>query len=233
MKHIVIISIFTFLFSFALIAQENDIIWDYPVKPGSEQWATFATGKQLLEACQIPQVVLDNINTTDLVGLCLDYPLLFEYTAFSDEREGIRIMMENFNGLKELSKRKDGAQKLANVYKGFPVVPSIMIKKDDIPYKLILLELLLANDSFINQLSTDELVELNKIVLNKYEYKLKHTDVYSIYNIKRTFLLGAVVLDKQNKSTKTQQSVIKNFIKNYNNADSSLLTEISKILSQL
>lgn len=233
MKKILTISIFTFLFSFALIAQRKEIAWDYPVKPGSEQWASFTTGKQMLEACQIPQRILDNISTTDLIKLCLNYPLFFEYAAFNNEREGIRIMIENFNGLKELSKRKDGVRELVKIYKDFPVMPNIMIKNNDIPYKLIFLELLLADGSFINQLNTNELAELNKIILNKYENKLKYTDVYSIYNIKRTFLLGSVVLDKQGKFTKTQRSVVKNFIENYHHADSNLLTEISKIISQL
>jgi hypothetical protein len=208
-------------------------MYDFPLKQGSIEWKSFETGQQMLEACQIPQKILDKISTTDLVKTCLSYPLFFEYLAFNNEREGIHIMIDKFNGLKELSKRQDGAQELIKIYNDFPVVQTVTSKDADIPYKLPFLELLIADDVFINQLTENELAELSKIILNKYESKLKYTDIYSIYNIKRTFLLGSVVLDKQNKSTKTQQNVIRNYIENYNNAESNLLTEISKIISQL
>jgi hypothetical protein len=87
---------------------------------------------------------------------------------------------------------------------------------------------------FINQLDSKKIVELGKIVLKKYVDKVENSNVYSIYNITRTFLLGAIIIDKQNITTKSgQQDIVKSFIENYNHADSSLLTEISKILSEL
>jgi len=32
-------------------------VWDYPVKPGMEEWRQFKTGQAMVEACQIPQEV--------------------------------------------------------------------------------------------------------------------------------------------------------------------------------
>jgi len=231
-----LIFIYIVFVSFAINAQETKI-WDYPVKPGTEKWATFTTGQQMLDACQIPQEVLESLSTKDLAEVCLNYPLFFQYTAFNDEIVGISNMIENFNGLKELSKRKDGVKELINIYKDFPVITQIQKKtsKDyDTPYKLPFIELLLSNDIFVNQLDSQESKKLEKIILDRYECKLKNNQVYSVYNIKKTFLLGAVVISKHDMSAKSakQLEVIRNFIKNYNNADSSLLTEISKIISE-
>lgn len=233
-----LIFIYVIFISFPIVGQEKKLVWDYPVKPGSEKWATFTTGQQMLDACQIPQEILESLNTNDLAEICLNYPLFFEYTASNDERTGINYMIENFNGLKELSKRKDGANALINIYKEFPIITQVQEKSSKdyyTPYKLPFLELLLSNDVFVNQLDSQESIKLEKIILERYECKLKNPNVYSLYNIKRTFLLGAVVISKHDMSAKStkQQEIIKSFIKNYNNTDSPLLTEISKIVSEL
>ena len=123
MKYIIFFLIF--FTSFATQAQENKLTKDYPVKPGSKEWASFTTSRQMFEACQIPQNVLEKLSTKDLSEICINYPLFIEFTFFEDEREGISIMIERFNGLKELSKRKDGVQEIVNLYKDYPVSSQI------------------------------------------------------------------------------------------------------------
>ena len=236
MKHLLFI--YMIFISFSVIGKENKLVWDYPVKPGSKEWNEFTTGQQMLNACQIPQDVLESLSTKDLAEICLNYPLFFQYTAFNDEREGISNMIENFNGLKELSRRKDGVKELISIYKNFPIITQVQKKlsKDyDTPYKLPFIELLLSNDTFVNQLDSQEAKKFGKIILERYGCKLKNSQVYSVYNIKKTFLLGAVIISKHDMSSKStkQQEIIKSFINNYNNTDSSLLTEISKIVSEL
>jgi len=235
MKHFIFI-LFV-LFSFSVTGQERDTVWDYPVKPGSQEWASFTTGQQMLEACQVPEKILETLSTKDLVKICLNYPLFFDYTAFNDERKGISAMIENFTGLNELTKRKDGVIELINTYREYPVLTQIQQESSKdyyTPYKLPFIELLLADDAFLKQLDDQESAELEKIVLEKYQSKLKNPNVYSLYNIKKTFLLGAIILDEHNVLIKTslEKDAIKRFIENYNNADTTLLTGISKILSE-
>ena len=128
-----------------------------------------------------------------------------------------------------------------NLYKDFPVitqVPQIPSNDADTLYKLPFLELLLANDAFIDQLDEQQCIELMKMVVEKYEKKIENSHVYNIANIKKTFLLGAVVISKHGIDSKTpeQQDFIHRFIDTYeqfHNADLSLLSEISKIISEL
>jgi hypothetical protein len=234
-RHILICIAFL---SFAAMAQEEKTAWDYPVKPGSEEWAAFTSGQQMLDACQIPQKILQTLNTKDLAEICMNYPLSSEYLAFNDERKGISIMIENFNGLKELSRRSDGAKELMQIYKDFPVYAHILQitpSNYDVVYKLPFLEMLLSDDAFIYQLSGEELTELQDIIRVKYSNKADNPNVYSLYSIKRTFLLGAVVLDRQKNKTISikQQEAVKNFIEKYKVADANLLTEFSKVISGL
>ena len=58
---------------------------------------------------------------------------------------------------------------------------------------------------------------------------------YSLFSIKKSMLLAAVIMEKQNETEKSveKQTIIKTFLENYNNLDSNTLTEISKIIAGL
>jgi len=221
---------------YAQTTTERTVTWDYPVKPGSEEWKSFKTGQQMREACMIPQDVLKALTSRDLAWICFNYPLFVDFGVSNDERRSIDFMIERFNGLQELSKRKDGTRELINLYRSLPVFDG---QHDVSPYhqltKLPFVELLLADKSFVNQLDEKMAGELLKIVLSKYESKVEHSDVYSLWNIKKTFLLGAVVLEKHGITAKPpdDQETIKRFIANYLNPDPVLITEMSKIISAL
>ena len=237
MKNKLLVIIFC-LFAVILNAQTTETAtWDFPVKPGTQEWASFTTSQQMLDACQIPQKVLETLSTKELANVCLNYPLFIEYTALDDERKAISSMIENFNGLKELSKRKDGTQELINLYKEYPVMPDEnqnRFSKDSHSYfKLPFLELLLADDCFIMQLDGKQFSELEKVVLEKYVIMLANTDVFSLWSFKKIFLLGAVITDQNVMTTKSpaQKETVKRFIVNYRHADPALITEISKIIS--
>lgn len=103
-----------------------NVPYDYPVKPGSEQWAAFTSGQQMVDACQIPSDILSKLSTKALAETCLNYPLYFEYTAYNSERDKV---ISGFNGLQELAKRSDGASALLGLYEKVSVVPNSLLKK--------------------------------------------------------------------------------------------------------
>ena len=199
-----------------------------------KEWATFETGEQMVKACQIPLDILSTIGTKELVTTCLNYPLFNNYAAFNDEREGVNATIRQFNGLQELSQRTDAVQELIKAYADYPVLSQVQkdatSKYYHLPYKLPFLELVLSDSIFLNQMNSEELEDLRKIAVNKYADKLKNSEVYSLFNIKKTILLVAVIMNKQSKTGK--QDVIDTFIKTYNNLDSNILTEISKIIAE-
>ena len=237
MKKFIILLLLSIVYS-VINAQTETISWDFPVKPGSEEWASFTTAQQKRDACQIPQKTLEALSTKDLVVICLNYPLLFDYAAFDDERIGASIVIKRFNGFEELSKRKDGIAELVSLYKNYPIFtqrPEQTSTDYSKPFKLPFIELLLSDDLFSKQLDNEMSVELGKIVLEKYAGKLENKHIYSIRNIKKTLLLGAVVMSIQNRDTLSseQKEVLKRFIENYNYAVSNLLSAVSKIIVEL
>ena len=63
---------------------EEKVSWDYPVKPGTEERKALFTHKKMIEACQIPFDVLKSLTTKELINLCINYPLQFEFVAYDN-----------------------------------------------------------------------------------------------------------------------------------------------------
>ena len=51
----------------------------------------------MVDACQIPESILQNISTNDLMTLCLRHPLLFDVFAFNDMNDGLKKLFADFN----------------------------------------------------------------------------------------------------------------------------------------
>jgi len=232
---ILVLFLFLLCCTTPIVGQPSDSVWDYPVKPGTEQWRALHTSQEMRDVCQIPEDVLENLPTDQLAEICLRYPLRGDYVFFDNEREGIKIVISRLNGLIELSRRKDGTRALVNIYQNYPVLNYLPEKGTvnyPIPYEIMLLELLIADDLFINQLSSEELLNLLTIVKNKYSDKVNNNTVYSVSNIKKTMLLAAVIMNKTSLPlSTTDKDTLTQFIATYRRASAELITETSKIIS--
>ncbi|MBA7511128.1 hypothetical protein ES705_03119 [subsurface metagenome] len=70
-----------------------------------------------LNALQIPNNILNVIETEELVIACLNYPAAFHYTIYIDEHIGLQKVISNFKGLQELFNRNDAGKYLIEHYK--------------------------------------------------------------------------------------------------------------------
>lgn len=205
--------------------------WDYPVKAGTEEWMKMESGQERLKACQIPVSVLNSISSLELAKLCMKYPLFYEYTAYDDEREGIKRVIEGFNGLKELGSRKDGTMALMTIYSQMQVqTDEGYVEKGS--YNSVLnfeyIELLLSTDIFQRQLNVTEQQKLKKITLSKYAEKLKYVRIYGGNALKRSLLLSSILTNKIKPNNKDVE-LLNEFIQNYELIDNRQLEVISKI----
>lgn len=100
-----------------LLGSEKKVIWDYPVKPGMKEWSHFESNEEMVRACQIPERVLPLLSTAELTDLCLQYPLLYDVFAFNNLNKGMDKLFDDFNGMRELFRRKDVSDELLKHYK--------------------------------------------------------------------------------------------------------------------
>ena len=90
--------------------------WYYPVIPGTEEWKKLESNIEMVKACQIPENVIFCLSTEELINLCLKYPLLNDAWAFNFLDDGLDKLFNDFNGIRELYKRKDLSGNLINQY---------------------------------------------------------------------------------------------------------------------
>lgn len=181
-------------------AQEQVEIYDFPVKPGTVAWEQLQTGKEMMEACQIPPSILNALSTEALAFTCMNYPLYGDYNACDDILAGITGMIDNFNGLKELSLRPDGTKKLMEIYDGTLSSKEKMATSGTLKRPVLkenYLELLLSSPAFYQQLSEKEKNQLAKTALRKYEEK--QADIrYGNRSKRISLLLSAQMIQAQN-----------------------------------
>lgn len=110
--------------SIITIGQSNEAKWSYPVKPGMPEWASLKTDIDKFNACQIPEDIIDTISTTDLLELCIEFPLFHRIILHDNMLHGMDALTEKFNGFAELSERNNLDKILIEKYR------SLQIPKD-------------------------------------------------------------------------------------------------------
>ena len=175
--------------------------WDYPVKPGMEEWKQFLTNDEKVIACQIPEEILSSISTEDLTDLCLRYPPLWNIYAFQNTNSGLDKLFSDFNGIRELYKRKDVSISLTKRYMdkiqslSFLNDTSITAAKGFFVITLSVLEGLLSR---IEEKETSK--EVLQALVAGYEGKLDYVDHFQGFGFQTNFFSRAHVIAKMDQS---------------------------------
>jgi hypothetical protein len=85
----------------AVLVLDDADAYVFPMVPGTPAWAALTSGAALIQACQVPPAVLQQMSTPGLVTTCLNYPLLNNMLAFIPLQKGARAQLANFNGFAE------------------------------------------------------------------------------------------------------------------------------------
>lgn len=81
--------------------------YEYPIVPGTPEWAEMYSYRQMVEACEIPEEILHNMTTEALVESVITYPLSTKLYEYNDVQTGYDAWVNQFNGLQELERRSD------------------------------------------------------------------------------------------------------------------------------
>ena len=190
---------------FAIYAQERKV-WDYPVKPGMEEWKKFHSYEERVNACQIPEEILFSLSTEDLTELCLRYPPLYCVFAFNNLNQGLDKLFKEFNGIRELYKRKDVSVCLIKQYtKNIRSFTFLNGKNSDIEKGYFIvsvdaLEILLSRIDRQDNDEKDSLKEILQSLVTGYEEKLKYADYFKGSGFQANFYSRSHVISKMNKS---------------------------------
>ena len=154
--------------------------YKFPIKPGMEEWGKLKTNSERSGALQIPEKILKNMSTEGLIETCANYPSYIHFLLHNNYQKGIEITISKFNGLRELLKREDRGEKLLRYYTTF--------SNEKYNYmafyasKLSYLELIICQNSILNNFNEKSLIELSMACMSKIK-NLKSEGMYSGVNI--------------------------------------------------
>ena len=177
--------------------RSSGISWDYPIKPGMAEWNSLATEDERIAALQVPESVLASLSSEEVVGLCIELPAFFLFTAWNTPQDGFDIMLERYNILRHLLSRKDAGGSLIAVYKdadlsGFRALP---YSNEFWSIKLLYFELLLSQKEILQSMTPEEKLELILEARSKFLEKIRNENFSSLPGLLFSFKIMASVLD--------------------------------------
>jgi hypothetical protein len=131
--------------------------YNYPVLPGMEEWKSFNSTQEMIDACQVPESQLKLQSTQAVFQALWEYPFFIEATSRSDHYQmDFETIFSNNSAYSEFITRQNAGEcllsRLLIVKPLFPVYPKV-------------LELFISQPIFLNQLTSDEKKEVVSISL--------------------------------------------------------------------
>jgi len=175
--------------------------YDFPVKPGTEEWKTFQTHNEMLKACQIPERILNNMSTAALVETVLNYPLLLDMMAYNNIQYGFDQVASRFNGLQELLNREDtGTELIARYHTMDPVAIEddwTDVEKGLYSFHFRNIEVTLAQEPILKNLTSAQRLDLLEESFIKYQGKRQLVDIYGKLGLESSVRLMGMILSHQ------------------------------------
>ncbi|HKK82158.1 MAG TPA: hypothetical protein VJ909_07910 [Prolixibacteraceae bacterium] len=186
---------------FTLLAQK-EVTWDYPIKPGTEEWKSLKSYDEKLNAYNFPIEVLEKMNTKNLVKTCLAYPEFRLIMTRNSIQEGYSYIKSIFNGFAELEKRKDSGFQLIDEYRKLKPVEvknyNELVDQGKHIFKFTYLEILLAQRAILTNMSVNDKKELLELGISNYEGKYNLPKYYSSFGLETSTLVLGRLLDVDN-----------------------------------
>ena len=163
------------LIAFLVNAQSNEK-WDYPVKPGMEEWNRLETEQQRIAVLQVPEDVLASLSPEEAARLCITFPSFGHFAVFNTPQDGFSVMLSRYNILRHLLSLRDAGGFLIAAYKdasmsGFRTLP---YSNEFWSLKLFYLELLLSQKEILRSLRSEEKLILMTEARSKYFEKINN-----------------------------------------------------------
>lgn len=195
------------IFLLLIVVIGNNTIYAGP--PGQQKGITW---EEVREAEQIPDSILQNMSTEDLLLAYLDSRYPGYLLAYNTVQDAFMHAYNDFNGLRELLSRNDAGEKLIAYYQG--IDPSGIdpnwgpIKKGAFTFSIVFIEVLLAHDNILARLTKSETNTLLTELLKKQEYKISHPEVYSIIGVQFNAYAIARLIESKGMENGYSQSLL-------------------------
>ena len=191
--------IFAFLICDAQI--NNNAKWDYPVKPGSDEWRMTSYDEKIKKS-QPPVELLKSWDTETLFGYCIDYPFNKVTLLFNNPNDGFKRAYEQSSVWQEFIRRKDALEVFAKYFEAHPnkrlfTMDNIEIRNNDL-FTLFFLEKLVSETDFTNYLDSSLKRKLADIILETHQSKKDYPDEFYGFSYNSSLSALLKILENDN-----------------------------------
>lgn len=215
--------------------------FSYDSVTNPEVWKTFMSFEEMMNATQIPEDILKELPTDTLVALCMNHPLANNYIYYENHIEGVKIIIERFNGFKELKKRKEAPQKILDFYEMYDITYNVSNRERNPfathhtiikPLNLGFVELVIATKEFSELYSTKYMKQLERVTDVKFEQKLSNKNYTFAPVLSKSLLIGSQIkLERMKNTDNSDMKKLKQFIQvGGNTKEIGDIKEISRII---
>lgn len=179
-----------------LFSQETD--WDYPIRPGSEEWATLPTTADRVKAIQVPEDILPKLSDKQLLELILEYPFFHSYTLSDNPFDGFQRTMVTLNAYEVLKSRPESLDLIFDYYNRMDFSQINQLKESAevgrFALRVSAIELMITDFSLKKNLSLEESDNLLEVLSRKYaEKSVNETELLGLGKLTTAFLAANVM----------------------------------------
>lgn len=190
----------------------QNLKWEYPVLPSSQEWKKLANHEEKISICEIPSDILQNLSTEELFDVCMNYPLLQDALFFNSLEEGLSKTIERFNGLNEFINRRDCHTYLCNSMIGnMNSLDNLGVLKLEEAGKIIngemIIECLLYNEKIISRISLSQKKTIAKAAYSNFVFKRNQVHKFGKYAMSNSALLLCYYLNELSDLVRDSQEL--------------------------
>lgn len=143
----------------------------------------YESSEERIASLQISNAVLKNLNTSDLLEICLNNPYLIEMSFFANYQDGLSYMAYRFDSFKELISRNDLGNVLIERERNFSdnvlkLSTFDLVKRGNLSFQNRFIDTLIALDVVRKNLAPNQGEELDSLQLARYNTNHLYSSVF-------------------------------------------------------
>jgi len=239
---VVMVCVFCF-FASVLHAQTTEKAkWEYPIKPGSDEWKATSYAKKV-ELSQPPKELLNSWDTETLFNYCVDYPFNTVVMLFNNPSAGFMRAYEEATMWQEFIRRKDAVEVFANYFEDRPY--KRMFERTDTEvrneelFTMYFLEKLVSLTDFTDHLDSSLRRKLAAVILQTHLSKKEYPDRVYGYPFNSSLSALVKILESDKEVSANDEISLSNFRRKTGNEsfaddsmDSAILTKVFNYLNK-
>lgn len=217
-----------------LFSQEVD--WEYPIRPGNEEWAELPTTADRIKAIQVPENVLGDLSDKQLLDLILDYPFFLDYALSDDSFAGLQRSLGTLNAYKEFKSRAESLNILFDYYISldFSQINQLKVSSEIGRFSLRVsaIELMITDLTLKRDLSIEESKQILNGISKKYDEKsVNNTELMGFGKLTTAYLAATIINNQYELKNKIQEKEeLNSFVSNIRMVSNDF---VDKVLNEL